>query len=62
MKLLRYVQAVLWSFIGLGRRSDMAELHRTGHPLVLVIVAVALAALLVGLLVGVAVVAVRTLG
>ena len=46
----RYVKAVLWAFIGLGRRKDMAELKGTGNPLIMVAVAFALVALFLGTL------------
>lgn len=61
MNLLREVQAVLWSFIGLGRRGDMDALHRTGRPAVLVVVGLILAALLVAMLIALATLAVRLL-
>lgn len=61
MNTLRYVQAVLWSFIGLGRRQDMAELVRQGSPVRLVAVGLTLAAVFVLTLVLLAVLAVRWL-
>jgi hypothetical protein len=39
MNLASHIKAVLWSSIGLGRRQDMAELHKGGNPLVLILVA-----------------------
>ena len=39
MNLIRQVKTVLWSFIGLGRRQDMAQIHERGNPLVLILVA-----------------------
>lgn len=39
MNLLRYIKTVLWSFIGIGRRQDMAQLSERGNPLILVVVA-----------------------
>lgn len=59
MNVLRHVQAVLWGFIGLGRRNDMSELHRTGNPIVLIATGVVLALLLVAVLIGLAILAVR---
>lgn len=47
MNILRYVRAVLWSFIGLGRRPDMDDLHRKADPVALIATALVLAALLV---------------
>ena len=37
MNLLRYIKTVLWSFIGIGRRQDMAQLSERGNPLILVV-------------------------
>jgi hypothetical protein len=54
MSVLKQVQAVLWSFIGLGRRKDMAELDQGANPLVLVAVALVLVVLFVAVLVMVA--------
>lgn len=59
MNVLRHIQAVLWGFIGLGRRNDMSELHRSGNPIVLIATGVVLALLLVAVLVGLAILAVR---
>jgi len=39
MNLIRQIKTVLWSFIGLGRSQDMAQIHERGNPLVLVLVA-----------------------
>ena len=30
---------MLWSFVGLGRRKDMADIHARGNPLVLILIA-----------------------
>lgn len=59
MGTLRYIQAVLWSFIGLGRRADMAELQSHANPAALVAVGVIAAVLLVGVLMGLAMLAVH---
>jgi len=59
MNLLRHIQAVLWGFIGLGRRKDMSELHSSGNPILLIATGVVIALVLVGVLIGLAVVAVR---
>ena len=40
MNILRYIQAVLWSFIGLGRRSDLHELQEKANPVALVATAI----------------------
>ena len=50
MNLLRQIKTVLWSFVGLGRRQDMATIHQRGNPLVLVLVAFALVLLFLGTL------------
>lgn len=39
MNIVRQVKTVMWSFVGLGRRQDMAEIHQRGNPLVLVLIA-----------------------
>ena len=39
MNFLRYIKTVLWSFIGIGRRQDMAQLSERGNPLILVVFA-----------------------
>jgi hypothetical protein len=39
MNLIRQIKTVLWSFIGLGQRKDMAEIHQRGNPLVLILIA-----------------------
>ena len=59
MNLLRHIQAVLWGFIGLGRRKDMSELHASGSPILLISTGVVLVLVLVAVLIGLAVVAVR---
>ena len=43
MNLLRHIQAVLWGFIGLGRRKDMSELHSSGNPILLIATGVVIA-------------------
>jgi hypothetical protein len=50
MNIVRQVKTVLWSFVGLGRRQDMAEIHQRGNPLVLVLIAFVLVLLLLGTL------------
>lgn len=50
MNLIRQVKTVLWSFIGLGRRQDMAEIPERGNPLVLIVIAFVLLLLFVGTL------------
>ena len=59
LNLLRHIRAVLWGFIGLGRREDMSELHRTGSPILLIATGVVIALLLVVALIGLATLAVR---
>jgi len=59
LNLLRHIRAVLWGFIGLGRRQDMSELHRTGSPILLIATGVVIALLLVAALIGLATLAVR---
>jgi Protein of unknown function (DUF2970) len=54
MNLLRQIKTVLWSFVGLGRRNDMATIHERGNPLVLILIAFALVLLFVGTLAGIA--------
>ena len=39
MQFARQVKTVLWSFVGLGRRKDMSEIHERGNPLVLILIA-----------------------
>lgn len=39
MNLLRQIKTVLWSFVGLGRRQDMADIAGRGNPLVLILIA-----------------------
>ena len=50
MNLIRQIKTVLWSFIGLGRRQDMAEIGDRGNPLVLILVAFVLLLALMGVL------------
>lgn len=50
MNIVRQVKTVMWSFVGLGRRQDMAETHQRGNPLVLVLIAFVLVLLLLGTL------------
>jgi hypothetical protein len=50
MNFIRQVKTVLWSFVGLGRRQDMATIHERGNPLVLVLIAFALLLVLMGTL------------
>jgi hypothetical protein len=57
--LLRYVQTVLWSFIGLGRRENFGEVTRAGNPLALIAIAISLGAIFVLTLLGLAILAVR---
>jgi hypothetical protein len=59
MNILRHIQAVLWGFIGLGRRKDMSDLHSSGNPILLIATGIVIALALVALLIGLAVVAVR---
>ena len=54
MNLIRQVKTVLWSFIGLGRRQDMAEIPERGNPLVLIVIAFVLLLLFIGTLVFIA--------
>jgi hypothetical protein len=54
MSLSRQIQAVLWSFVGLGRRKDMKELDQGANPLVLVGVALVLVVIFVAVLMMVA--------
>jgi hypothetical protein len=54
MNLIRQVKTVLWSFIGLGRRQDMAEIPERGNPLVLILIAFVLVLMFVGTLVFIA--------
>lgn len=54
MKPLRYVYTVLWSFVGLGRREDAADVFDKGNPIGIVVVALILAAVFIGLLLFVA--------
>lgn len=50
MNLIRQIKTVLWSFIGLGRRQDMAQISERGSPLVLVLIAFVLVLVFLGLL------------
>ena len=50
MKLLRQIKTVLWSFVGLGRRQDMADIPERGNPLVLILIAFVLVLLFLGTL------------
>jgi amino acid transporter len=50
MNLIRQIKTVLWSFIGLGRRKDMSEIHERGNPLVLVLIAFFLVLIFLGTL------------
>ena len=50
MNLLRQIKTVLWSFVGLGQRKDMADIHQRGNPLLLVLVAFVLLLLFLGTL------------
>jgi len=50
MQLVRQVKTVLWSFIGLGRRKDMSEIHERGNPLVLILIAFMLVLMFLGTL------------
>ena len=50
MNLMRQIKTVLWSFVGLGRRKDMAEIHERGNLLLLILVAFVLVLLFVGTL------------
>lgn len=54
MNIVRQVQAVLWSFIGLGRRQDMARLGGQGNPLLLILIAFVLVLLFLATLATVA--------
>ena len=50
MNIVRQVKTVMWSFVGLGPRQDMAEIHQRGNPLVLVLIAFVLVLMLLGTL------------
>jgi hypothetical protein len=50
MNILRQAKTVLWSFAGLGRREDMAEIHERGNPLVLIAIAFVFVAIFLGTL------------
>jgi hypothetical protein len=62
MNIRRHVQAVLWSFVGLGRRQDMAEVDQSGSPQMLIAVGIGLTLVFVGILLGLASFAVSLLG
>lgn len=59
MNFIRQVRTVLWSFVGLGRRQDMAQIHERGNPLVLLPIAFILLLALLGTLALVAHLAVK---
>lgn len=50
MTMLRQIKTVLWSFVGLGRRQDMADIPERGDPLVLILIAFVLVLVLLGTL------------
>lgn len=50
MNLIRQIQTVLWSFVGLGRRQDMGEIHKRGNPLILILIAFVLVILFLAIL------------
>lgn len=50
MNLIRQTKTVLWSFVGLGRRNDMARIHERGNPLVLILIAFVLVLMFLGTL------------
>ena len=50
MNFFRQVKAVLWSFIGLGRRKDMESVQERGNPLVLILIAFVFVLLFLGTL------------
>ena len=50
MTMLRQIKTVLWSFVGLGRRQDMADIPERGDPLVLILIALVLVLVLLGTL------------
>lgn len=50
MGTIRQIRAVLWSFVGLGRRKDMAELGESTNPLLLIVIAFVLVLLFLGTL------------
>ena len=54
MNLIRQVKTVLWSFVGLGRRQDMAEIPDRGNPLLLIVIAFVLVLVFIGVLVFIA--------
>ena len=50
MNFVLQIKTVLWSFIGLGRRQDMSEIHQRGNPLILVLIAFVMVLLFLGTL------------
>lgn len=50
MNFLRQVKTVLWSFVGLGRRKDMEQIHERGNPLILILIAFVFVLLFLGTL------------
>ena len=50
MNLVRQIKTVLWSFVGLGQRKDMAQIHERGNPLVLILIAFVLVLMFLGTL------------
>lgn len=48
MNILLQIKTVLWSFIGVGRRKDMAHIHERGSPIVLMAIAFGLLLVFVG--------------
>lgn len=50
MNLIRQIKTVLWSFVGLGRRKDMEQIHERGNPLVLILIAFVLVLVFLGTL------------
>jgi len=53
--LTRQIKTVLWSFVGLGRRKDMAELHQQeANPLMLILIAFVLVLVFLGTIAAIA--------
>ena len=50
MNFVRQIKTVLWSFVGLGQRKDMAEIHERVAPLVLIFIAFVLVLVFLGTL------------
>ncbi|GAB3757577.1 hypothetical protein GCM10028796_01920 [Ramlibacter monticola] len=50
MNVIRQIKTVLWGFVGLGRRKDMADIPLRGNPLVLILVAFVLLLIFIGTL------------